>query len=156
MRGLVLDAKWDPRPGYVVSEWEKETGKAIFTSSKVSPQDIEAKLIESLQSSADEINEKCPMMLDKETRLDKVTVGPGLRMVYHETIVKYKSNDIDANWFSTNIRKELVRQVCSKENMSKTLQYGGIYVYSYYWNDAVEIASFEIKRGDCGLPAITP
>ena len=29
MRGLVLDAKWDPRPDYVVSDWEKETGKAI-------------------------------------------------------------------------------------------------------------------------------
>ena len=29
MKGLVLDAKWDPRPGYQVSEWEKQTGKAI-------------------------------------------------------------------------------------------------------------------------------
>lgn len=29
MKGLVLDAKWDPKPDYVVSDWEKETGKAI-------------------------------------------------------------------------------------------------------------------------------
>ena len=29
MKGLVLDAKWDPRPDYKVSDWEKETGKAI-------------------------------------------------------------------------------------------------------------------------------
>ncbi|MGC9349081.1 MAG: scyllo-inosose 3-dehydrogenase [Anaerolineae bacterium] len=29
MKGLVLDAKWDPKPGYEVSEWEKRTGKAI-------------------------------------------------------------------------------------------------------------------------------
>jgi hypothetical protein len=29
MLGLVLDAKWEPRPGYVVSEYEKRTGKAI-------------------------------------------------------------------------------------------------------------------------------
>ena len=28
MLGLVLDAKWEPRPGYVVSEHEKRTGKA--------------------------------------------------------------------------------------------------------------------------------
>ncbi len=33
MRGLVLEAKWDPRPDYVVSEWEKETGKAVTGSS---------------------------------------------------------------------------------------------------------------------------
>jgi threonine dehydrogenase-like Zn-dependent dehydrogenase len=29
MKGLVLDARWDPKPDYVVSDWEKETGKAI-------------------------------------------------------------------------------------------------------------------------------
>ena len=33
MKGLVLDAKWDPKPGYVVSDWEKETGKAITGNS---------------------------------------------------------------------------------------------------------------------------
>jgi scyllo-inosose 3-dehydrogenase len=33
MKGLVLDAKWDPKPGYEVSEWEKETGKAITGNS---------------------------------------------------------------------------------------------------------------------------
>ena len=32
MKGLVLDAKWDPRPDYKVSEWEKETRKAIAGS----------------------------------------------------------------------------------------------------------------------------
>ncbi len=29
MKGLVLSAQWEPRPGYQVSAWEKETGKAI-------------------------------------------------------------------------------------------------------------------------------
>lgn len=33
MKGLVLDAKWDPRPDYPLSEWEKKTGKAITGSS---------------------------------------------------------------------------------------------------------------------------
>jgi threonine dehydrogenase-like Zn-dependent dehydrogenase len=33
MKGLVLDAKWDPRPEYALSDWEKETGKAITGSS---------------------------------------------------------------------------------------------------------------------------
>ncbi len=33
MRALVLDAQWDPRPDYVVSEWEKQTGKAVTGSS---------------------------------------------------------------------------------------------------------------------------
>ena len=33
MKGLVLDAQWDPRPEYQVSEWEKTTGKAVTGNS---------------------------------------------------------------------------------------------------------------------------
>ncbi len=33
MKGLVLDAKWDPKPDYKVSDWEKETRKAITGNS---------------------------------------------------------------------------------------------------------------------------
>ena len=33
MKGLVLDAVWDPKPDYAVSEWEKEMGKAVTGSS---------------------------------------------------------------------------------------------------------------------------
>ncbi len=33
MQALVLDAKWDPRAGYPLSDWEKQTGKAITGSS---------------------------------------------------------------------------------------------------------------------------
>ncbi len=29
MKGLVLSAEWDPKPDYVVSEWEKKTGKVV-------------------------------------------------------------------------------------------------------------------------------
>ncbi len=33
MRGLMLEAKWEPKPGYVVSEFEKKTGKAVTGNS---------------------------------------------------------------------------------------------------------------------------
>jgi threonine dehydrogenase-like Zn-dependent dehydrogenase len=33
MKALVLEAKWDPKPGYVVSEFEKQTGKAVTGNS---------------------------------------------------------------------------------------------------------------------------
>jgi threonine dehydrogenase-like Zn-dependent dehydrogenase len=33
MKGLVLDAKWDPKPDYAVSDWEKKTGKAVTGNS---------------------------------------------------------------------------------------------------------------------------
>lgn len=33
MKGLILDAVWEPKPTYKVSEWEKQTGKAITGNS---------------------------------------------------------------------------------------------------------------------------
>lgn len=33
MKGLVLDATWDPRPGYTPTDWERRTRKAITGSS---------------------------------------------------------------------------------------------------------------------------
>src|SRR4030067_121976 len=33
MKGLVLDAVWEPKADYAVSDWEKQTGKAITGSS---------------------------------------------------------------------------------------------------------------------------
>jgi threonine dehydrogenase-like Zn-dependent dehydrogenase len=33
MKGLVLDAQWEPKADYTVSDWEKETGKAITGNS---------------------------------------------------------------------------------------------------------------------------
>ena len=33
MRGLMLEAKWQPKPGYVLSDFEKKTGKAVTGNS---------------------------------------------------------------------------------------------------------------------------
>jgi threonine dehydrogenase-like Zn-dependent dehydrogenase len=33
MKAVVVEAKWDPRPDYPLSDWERETGKAITGSS---------------------------------------------------------------------------------------------------------------------------
>lgn len=134
----------------------REVGKATFSPSKPSSRDIEADLIEGFSIAAKELNQKCPMMLDEETRIDKVTVGPGARIVYHHTFPNYNSNEIDANLIRTNLRTEVMQKVCSNEKMKKSIEYGGIYVYSYYGKDAVEIAQFEIDRSDCGFTTTTP
>lgn len=132
----------------------KEVGKTVF-SSKQSPQEIEAKLIEGFTVAANQINQKSPMMIDQDTRLDKATVGPGARVVYHHTFPKYSSRDIDANWLNTNLRPEVMRKVCASSGMKKSLQDGGTYVYIYSGSDGNEIARFEIDRNDCGFPPIS-
>ena len=137
-------------------QFGREAGKVAFSPSKPSTKEIEAKLIEGFTSAANEINQKCPMMIDEETRLDRASVGPGPRAVYHLTLPNYKSNDIDPSLIRTKVRPEVVEKVCNSEKMKKSLQLGGIYVYSYHGNDAVKIASFEVDRSDCGFAEITP
>lgn len=134
----------------------REASKAAFSPSKSSPQDIEAKLIEGFEIALIEINQKCPMMIDEETRLDKATVGPGARGVYHHTFINYKAKDIDADWLRTSLRAEVMQKVCTNDSMKESLQYGGIYVYSYFGNDGTEITRFEIDRNDCGFSGIAP
>lgn len=134
----------------------REVGKATFSPSKPSSHDIEAKLIEGLSIAAKELNQKCPMMLDEETRIDKVTVGPGARIVYHHTLPKYKSDEIDVNLIRTYLRTEVKQKACSNVKMRESLEYGGIFVYAYYGKDAIEVAQIEIDRSCCGFTTISP
>ena len=132
----------------------KLVGKAASTTD--SPQQIEAKLIEGFTMAATSVNQKLPMMVDQNTRLDKMTVGPGPRAVYHYTFPTYTSIDIDANLLQTNLKPEVTRKVCASDDMKKSIQYGGIYVFEYSGNDGIQITSFQIDRNDCGYKITSP
>lgn len=141
--------------GSIGGQIGKEAGKTLMASSKPTQQEVEAKLIEGFKTAADQLKQKLPMMLDADTRLDNVSVGPGFRAVYYHSFPKYNSRDIDAIWLLTNFRPEVMGKVCANNEMKKSLQYGAIFGYVYSGNDGVEITRFEIKRDDCGLPKIT-
>lgn len=116
----------------------------------------EVMLTEGLRIGAYKINKKLPMMVDQETRLDKATVGPGPRMVYHFTFLNHAAKDINANKFQEYLKPVIVQKNCTDPKMKKFLQYGGIYEYAYSGNNGVEITRFDIDRTDCGLPRISP
>jgi threonine dehydrogenase-like Zn-dependent dehydrogenase len=55
MKALILDAQWDPRPGYAVSEFEKRTGKAINGNSIWRNPKLEIKQIDTPKIGPDEV-----------------------------------------------------------------------------------------------------
>jgi threonine dehydrogenase-like Zn-dependent dehydrogenase len=55
MKALVLDAKWEPRADYVVSDFEKETGKAVTGNSVWRNPELGIKDIEVAAIKADEV-----------------------------------------------------------------------------------------------------
>jgi hypothetical protein len=123
----------------------KLASRAIFSPSEPNKEE----LIEQLTIAADKINRQLPMMVDSETRLDRATVGPGVRTVYHYKILNYTSKNIDIDRLQTYLRPQVVKSVCSNKDMKASLQYGVKYDYIYAGNDGIEITQFEIAQNDC-------
>lgn len=48
-----------------------------------------------LTAVANEFNKNCPMLVDKETRLDNLMAMPGKTLQYNYTLVNYNKADID-------------------------------------------------------------
>ena len=134
----------------------REVGKAAFSPSELSQQEIEAKLIEGLEEAARQINQSTPTMIDEDTRMDKVTVGPGVRVTYHYTFPRYSSRDVDTDWLRQNLHPVVMKNVCNNKDMKLSIQYGATYAYSYSGNDGLRISSFTIDRNDCGFRKIEP
>lgn len=98
---------------------------------------------------ADKINKQLPMMVDKETRADKVEVGSGLRLNYFYTYPNYSSREIDPNWIQANLKPDVKKNICTKEKTKVLLQLGVTSGYVYRGNNGVEITRFEISKNDC-------
>jgi hypothetical protein len=125
----------------------KELGKTAYSPSKPTALEREAGLVEV----ANRKNQELPIMLDEETRLNKITVGPGLRMVYHITALKYRWQDVDVNLAQKNFRRNTAKSLCANPDTEKAIQDGVIFVYVYSGFDGVEILRLEIN--DCSLSA---
>ncbi len=119
-------------------------------------QEIDAKLIEGFTQASNQFNQQLPMMVDQDTRLDKTTVEPGPRLVYHYTFPKYTLKNVDINALQKDLRMEIEQKVCTNADMKKSIQYGGIFVYAYSNGNGVEKIRFEINRNDCGFPILLP
>ena len=56
-------------------------------------------------------------MIDKITRLERVTVGPGLLITYIYTLVNIEASEIDANKFKKNFIPNITNKVCSSSEL---------------------------------------
>ena len=135
----------------------KISGNAFSASvTSSSQQEVNERLIKGFVTAANILNQKCPIMIDKDTRLDRATVGPGPRTVYHHTFPRFSSRELDKNSIIASLKPQVKSNVCANQDMKKSLQYGGIYVYAYSSNDSIELGRIEIDRNDCGYPKISP
>ena len=109
---------------------------------------LETELIKTLES----YNKKMPIAIDKVTRAESATVGPGLVVTYSFTILNAVSTSIDGN-IKANIAKKLkpilVTKLCITEESMRLLNQGVILRYVYHLSDGGFLTQFDIKATDC-------
>lgn len=132
----------------------RSVGEATFGTSKPTQQQIDEALIKGFRQASEQSNRNSPQMVDKDTRLDTTTVGPGARLTYFYTLINYTSRDITASWLDQNLKSTLKNRVCTNVDVKLSLQYGATYVYVYRGNDGAEISRFTFNRHRCNLPSV--
>ncbi|HEV2691688.1 MAG TPA: hypothetical protein VG347_02215 [Verrucomicrobiae bacterium] len=65
------------------------------------------------------INEKLPMMADADTRLDKVTAGPGAQLTYLFTLPNQEKSAIDPTAFENALRTNLINNYKTNSQMEE-------------------------------------
>jgi hypothetical protein len=68
---------------------------------------------------ASNINEKLPMMADADTRLDKVTAGPGAQLTYLFTLPNQEKGAIDVSAFENMLRQNLINNYKTNSQMEE-------------------------------------
>lgn len=127
----------------------EQVGKAVFATDKTDSIQMQNALVKGFHKAARRINARVPIMVDKKTRMDGASVGPGPRLTYHYTLVGRNSDEIDITWLKTDVRGMVRSYVCQNKEMAPSLAYGVTYAYSYSGADGVKIAGFMISQNDC-------
>ncbi len=93
-------------------------------------------------------NESLPVMLDDDTRLERIEGGPGNRMTYHCTLVKYSSEQLPKELFDKEIAPIIKKNNLSNYSLLTYFRKGITVIYSYKGNDGVHISDVVLDPGN--------
>ena len=97
------------------------------------------------------LNRSVPLTLDADTRLDRVTSGPGRRLSYHYTLTSVQSKAFKRAEFQKLIREPLQAKLCSSKEMRGFLVRGVTIAYDYLGSDGNRLGAARFTASDCGL-----
>lgn len=109
--------------------------------------DIDAMLVQV----ASKMNERLPMMLDEQTRLDATVGGPGRTFTYLYSLPSYASTDIDGENLHGVIVDGVRQKECTSPEMRKLFEKGVTANFIYRGNDGIEITRTTVTPADCGI-----
>jgi hypothetical protein len=109
-------------------------------------------LDEALANLSMHMNHKVPLMVDTDTRLDRVTAEPGHRLSYHYTLTAAPKTPMTSTEFVRAIRPMLQERLCGSSEMKGFLQHGVTIAYVYRGVDGRPMGATQFQPSDCGYP----
>lgn len=103
-----------------------------------------------LHQVANMMNQRLPVMVDRDTRWDASYAGPGKSLSYNYTLVNYSAANIDGSLFARNAHILLTERVCNEPSTVIFPQEGVLLNFNYYDNTRNLIARVKVQPSDCG------
>ena len=101
-----------------------------------------------LKAAADAVNQKAPMMVDNDTRLDGATSSNN-NLSYQYTLVNFTKEQLDPNAFASNLKPSLIQATCT--TMKIFYQNGVSVTFAYKDKNQQQISAVSIQPKDCGF-----
>jgi hypothetical protein len=109
---------------------------------------------ETLVKMSTQMNKKMPMVIDKETRLDRVSAEPGHHFIYHYTLTGMRSADINTGEFPKAIKPQLKTRLCDSAEMRNFLKNGVTISYLYRSSDGHPVGGIKFAPDECDAKAL--
>ena len=101
-----------------------------------------------LQASAKMINKQLPLMVDSDTKLEKIS-AEGKTLIYHYVLVNFLSSELDAEALESNLKPATIQQTCTMSNMKPIIDQGGTVSYRYNGKDQKQVLEINIDKRSC-------
>lgn len=85
-----------------------------------------------LKKEVEKFNQGGSKMVDKDTRLDSLSVMPGKCLVYHYTTVTYTRDDLDSNALKKIMRPSIRKTIMEEKDMATLRNNEVTFRYTYY------------------------
>ena len=110
--------------------------------------DRSANIDQALVSTVSQINKGCPMMVDKETRLDNTMAAPNKTIIYRYTLVNTDAVNVQKDRLVSLLRPQVVANYKTNPSMKSLRDNGVTMRYQYSDRNGAFITDFAVSTKD--------
>jgi hypothetical protein len=119
--------------------------EASIQASAPSPPSLETQLT----ALANQVSLSAPKNVDDDTRLDGAVAGPGAKLSYRFTLVKYKAADIDPAAFDTKVAPGIRDVNCKLADVKNLIARGVLVSLEYRGSDGALVSTVPLNNASC-------